>query len=129
MTSAAAPSDTSEQSVRLSGPATKGFFSDSVAAEVEAEILAHLRVGVGDAVLVVLRRDQGERVGLVAVALEVRGGDLAEHAREAARRLAVLGKIGGAFRRFAPISGARRMGHLLDADHQGDPGAPGLDGS
>ena len=28
ITSAAAPSDTSEQSERLSGPATKGFFSD-----------------------------------------------------------------------------------------------------
>jgi hypothetical protein len=28
-TTAAAPSDTSEQSVRFSGPATKGFFSDS----------------------------------------------------------------------------------------------------
>ena len=29
-TSAAAPSETSEQSVRLSGPATRGFFSLSV---------------------------------------------------------------------------------------------------
>jgi hypothetical protein len=29
-TTAAAPSDTSEQSVRLSGPATRGFFSLSV---------------------------------------------------------------------------------------------------
>jgi len=28
MTSAAAPSDTSEQSERLSGPATKGFLSE-----------------------------------------------------------------------------------------------------
>ena len=28
-TTAAAPSETSEQSVRLSGPATNGFFSDS----------------------------------------------------------------------------------------------------
>ncbi|MNY36159.1 hypothetical protein D3C86_1706300 [compost metagenome] len=29
-TSAAAPSDTSEQSVRRSGPATSGFFSDTL---------------------------------------------------------------------------------------------------
>ena len=29
-TSAAAPSDTSEQSERFKGPATKGFFSDGV---------------------------------------------------------------------------------------------------
>ena len=70
-TSAAAPSETSEQSVRFSGGATYGFFSRHVRQNVKAEVLAHLRVGVVDAVLVVLRRDRRQRIGLVAVALEV----------------------------------------------------------
>ena len=81
-TSAAAPSDTSEQSVRFSGGATYGFFSLTCAAELEAEVLAHLRIGIVDAVLVVLRRDRRQRVGLVAVALEIALGDAPEHAGE-----------------------------------------------
>ena len=42
-TTAAAPSETSEQSVRCSGPATSGFLSRDRAAEFVAEILLHLR--------------------------------------------------------------------------------------
>ena len=41
------------------------------AAELVAQVLAQLRLGVGAAVLVVLGGDRGQRVGLVAVALEV----------------------------------------------------------
>ena len=55
--SAAAPSETSEQSVRLSGAGDEGVLLAHGAAEVEAEVLAHLRVGVVDAVAVVLRGD------------------------------------------------------------------------
>ena len=78
----------------------------------------------------VLRRDQGERIGLVAVALEVRGSDLAEHAGKAARRFPVLRQIGG-FEEIARDLGVRRVGHLLDANYKGDLGPlrfHGLDG-
>src|SRR5262249_32669459 len=50
------------------------------AAEIVAEILAQLRIRIVDAVLVVLRRDEGERVRLVAVALEIAARDLPEDA-------------------------------------------------
>ena len=89
-TSAAAPSETSEQSVRLSGPATNGFLSLSVRQNSIAEILAHLRVRIADAVLVVLGRDHGERVRLVAVFLEIESGDLAENAGKAALDLGLV---------------------------------------
>ena len=89
------------------------------AAEFVADILAHLRIGVGDAVLVVLGGDHRQRIGLVAVFLEIGLRDLAEHAGEAAGGLAVLGQIGGAQQVPADLGG-RRPRHLLDADHQHD---------
>ena len=118
-TSAAAPSETSEQSVRLSGPATNGILLADVAAELEAEILAQLRVGIADAVLVVLRRDHGQRVGLVAPALEIEPGDLAENSGKAALDVGLLAHIGGFQQIFSDLRAGRR-GHLLDADHQHD---------
>ena len=60
------------------------------AAELEAEVAAHLRVRIVHAVLVVLRRDRRQRVGLVAVALEIALGDAAEHAGEPGRNVALL---------------------------------------
>ena len=79
------------------------------AAELEAEILAHLRIGIADAVLVVLRGDQGERVRLVAIALEISARDLAEHAGKAARRVAVLRQIGGLQKVLADLRAGRRV--------------------
>ena len=96
-------------------------------AEREAEILAHLRVRIADAVLVVLGGDHGERIGLVAVPLEVGGGDLAEDAGETARRVAVLRQVGGLEEVLADL-GARRRRHLLDPDDERDAGAAGFDG-
>ena len=64
------------------------------AAELVAEILAHLRIGIGDAVLVVLGGDAGQRIGLVALALEIEPGDLAEYAGEAAVDVGLLAQIG-----------------------------------
>jgi hypothetical protein len=46
MTSAAAPSETSEQSVRFSGSGDERGSVRFGAAEGEAEVLAHLRVGI-----------------------------------------------------------------------------------
>jgi len=57
-TRAAAPSDTSEQSGALQGAGDKRILLAFGAAELVAKILAHLRIGIGDAVLVVLGRDQ-----------------------------------------------------------------------
>ena len=64
------------------------------AAELVAEILADLRIGIGDAVLVVLGRDQRQRIRLVAVFLEIARGDLAEDAGEAALDLGLLAHVG-----------------------------------
>src|SRR5690606_15378236 len=91
-----------------------------------AEILAHLRVGIVDAVLVVLRSDVGERVRLVAMALEIAGGDLAEYAGKSCRGVAIFRKIGGLEKVLADLrSGGRR--HLLDADNQHDARRLGFD--
>src|SRR5205807_4317529 len=54
------------------------------AAELVAEVLANLGVGISDAILVVLGGDTRQRVGLVAPTLEVARGDLAENTGEAA---------------------------------------------
>ena len=99
-----------------------------LAAEIEAEILAHLRIGIVDAVLVVLGGDGGERIRLVAMALEIALRDLAEHAGETGRRVAILGKIGGAQQVLADLRAGRRR-HLLGADHQHDARGVRVDGA
>src|SRR3546814_20559764 len=65
-----------------------------VAAELVAEVLAHLRQRIGHAVAVVLGGNGGQRVRLVAVLLEILLGDEAEDAGEAAFDLAVLLQVG-----------------------------------
>ncbi len=89
------------------------------AAELIAEILAHLRIRVGDAIFVVLGGDQRERVRLVAPALEIRVGDFAEHAGEAALDAGLLAYV-RCLEQVAADLGRRRRRHLLDADHQND---------
>ncbi len=89
------------------------------AAEIVAEILAHLGVRVTDAVLVVLGGDHGQRIGLVAVFLEIQTGDLAENAGKAAIDLGFLAHI-GRFQQIAPDLGGRRRRHLLDTDAKHD---------
>jgi hypothetical protein len=96
------------------------------AAELVAEILAHLRPGIVDPVLVVLGGDRRQAVGLVAVFLEVAVGDLAEDTGEARRGVAVLRQVGGAQQIGADLRPGRR-GHLLDADHQQPLGSTGTD--
>ena len=106
----------------------EGIFFALLAAELVAEILAHLRIGIVDTVFVVLGGDHGERIGLVAVALEVGLRDLAEDAGETGRRLAILRQIGGLEQVLADL-GAGRGRHLFRADHQHDAGATGIDGA
>ena len=91
------------------------------AAEFVAEILAHLRIGIGDAVLVVLGGDHRQRIGLVAVFLEIGLRDLAEHAGKTAGGVAILRQIRCAQQVAADLRRGRPR-HLLDADHQHDPG-------
>src|SRR5262249_39121014 len=86
-------------------------------AKVVAEILADLRIGIADAVLVILRRNQGQRIGLVAVFLEIRIGDLAEDAGKAAFDVGLLAHVGALEQYLADLR-SRRRGHLLDADHE-----------
>ena len=90
-----------------------------LAAEGVPEILAQLRVWVADAVPVVLGGDACQRVGLVAPALEIAVGDLAEKAGEAAVDVGFFTHI-GRLEQIAPYLGGRRRGHLLDADHEHD---------
>ncbi len=73
----------------------------------------------------VLRGDAGERVGLVAVALEIGLGDAAEHAGEAAIDLALLLQVGGADQYVGDVRG---LGHLLGADDEHVPRALRRDG-
>ena len=62
------------------------------AAELVTKILAHLRIGIGDAVLVVLRGDHRQRVGLVANAGN-RPARSCRRRRRNHRRVAVLRQI------------------------------------
>ena len=118
-TTAAAPSDTSEQSVRFSGPRDERILLAFAAAEFEAQILAQLRIRIADAVLVVLRRDHRKRVGLIAVFLEIGIRDLAEDSREAALDVRLVLHV-GSLEQIAADLGPGRRGHLLDADHEHD---------
>jgi hypothetical protein len=94
---AAAPSDTSEQSVRFSGGATYGFRSDRV------------------------RQKSKPRS---AVALEIRLGDAAEHAGEPGGDVAFLAPVAGGEQDVADLR-AGRGGHLLGPHHQREAAAPG----
>src|ERR1700751_1826676 len=72
-----------ERAIRaFQGAGNEGVLLALGAAEREAEILAHLRKRIVAAVLVILRRDEGEGVVFVAMALKITAGDLAEDAGE-----------------------------------------------
>ena len=75
-----------------------------VAAEFVAEILAHLGKRVADAVLVVFRRQCGERIRLVAMSLKIGIGNLPEHTGKAGGNIAIFRQIGG-LEQFSPICG------------------------
>ena len=89
------------------------------AAEVIAEILAHLRVRIADAVLVVLGGDHRQRVGLVAPFLEIESGDLAENAGKAAIDVGLLTHV-GRLQQVAANLRRRRRRHLLDTNAKHD---------
>ena len=88
-------------------------------AEVVAEVFANLRVRVADAVLVVFRGDLRQCVGLIAPALEIKSGDLAENSGEAAVDIGFFAYI-RRLQEIAPNFGGRRRRHLLDADDEYD---------
>jgi hypothetical protein len=92
-------------------------------AEIIAEVFADLRIGIADAILVVLGGNTRKRIRLIAPALEIKSGDLAENAGKAAVDIGFLAHI----RRFEEIAAdfrRRRGRHLLDADHEHDPRGP-----
>ena len=100
-------------------PGHKGILFAFGAAEFVAKILAHLRIGIGDAVLVVFCGDHRQRIGLVAVFLEIGLRDLAEHAGKTAGGVAILRQIGSAQQIAADLRSGCAC-HLLDPDHQHD---------
>ena len=110
----------------LQGTGDDRIFLRNLAAELVAQILAQLGVRVGDAVLVVLGGNRGERVGLIAMFLEVLLRDPGENAREAALDFTFLLQVGG-FQQNAADLGAGKGGHLLDADDEHEAGLLGLD--
>ena len=96
------------------------------AAELVAEVLANLGIGIADAVLVVLGGDARQCVGLVAPTLEVARGNLAENSGEAAVDLGFFAHVRG-LEQVAPDFETGRRRHLLGADHEHDAGAVGRD--
>ena len=112
--------------MRRSGPATIGFFSETVLQKGGAEILAHMRQRVGHAVAVVLGGDHRQFFALVAVALEVTARDLAEEPGEAAADVGLFLAVAGPEQDVAHLGGGRRA-HLLGAHDQRDAAAPGGD--
>ncbi len=105
----------------LERPGNERIFVALGAAEIIAEILAELRVRIANTVFVVLGGDAGERIRLIAPALEIQCGDLAEDAGEAAVDIGFFPHI-GCLEQIASDLRGRRRGHLLDADHEHDAG-------
>ena len=122
-TTAAAPSETSEQSVRFSGPATSGFLSDTWRQNSKPRSFRIWASGLAQPFLWFLAAIVASASRLVAMPLEIALGDLAEHAGEAALDAALLLEVGGAEQRLGDL-GPGQVGHLLDADHQDEAGAP-----
>ena len=110
----------------LERPGHIGVFLALGAAELVAEVFSHLRERIADPVLVVLGRDPGQRVGLVAVFLEIGSRDLAEDAGKAALDIGLLADIGG-LEQVPADFGRGRRGHLLDADDEHQARRIGLD--
>ena len=110
----------------LQRPGDEGVLLALGAAELVAQILAHLRIGVVHAVLVVLRGDGGERVGLVAMLLEIGLGDAGEDAGEASLDAGLALEVGGGKQDLAHALAAHG-GHLLHAHDEGDAAAPGAE--
>ena len=94
-------------------------------AEVEAEILAHVGIGVAHAVDVVFGRDHRQLFAAVAVALEIGLRDAPENAGKACVALLLLAVAGGQ-QNVAHLRVGRRR-HLLRADDERDASAPRLD--
>ena len=95
-------------------------------AEHVAEILPKVSERVLRAVSVVLGGDGGERVRLVAMALEIALRDQAEDSGETARDMGFLPDIGRFEQVFRDFRAAR-AGHFLDADDEYEAGIPGAD--
>ncbi|MFM8342449.1 MAG: sigma factor-like helix-turn-helix DNA-binding protein, partial [Methylomonas sp.] len=72
------------------GARHKGIFLGGRATEVKAQIAAHVCIGVAHAVRMVLGRDGGQGIRLVAVAIEVLLRDLTKDAGKASRRGALF---------------------------------------
>ena len=87
------------------------------AAELEAEILLEMRERVDRAVGVVLGGDPRQRIGPVAILLEIALGDPSEDRGETPVLAAFLLDVARLDQHFADRR-AGELGHLLDADHQ-----------
>ena len=110
----------------LERPGDARVFVALLAAEFVAEILADLRVRIADAVLVVLGGNAGERIRLIAPALEIKRGDLAENPGKTAVDVGFLADIGRLEQIAADFRTGRRR-HLLDADDEHDARGAGGD--
>ena len=95
-------------------------------AEIEAEILVHVGVGVGHPVRMVLRGDHGQLRGAVTIALKIGLGDATEQAGKAALYIGFLLAVAGAEQDIADLGG-RCGGHFLGTDDQRDAPTTGFD--
>ena len=89
------------------------------AAELVAEVLAHLGVGVATPFLWFLAAIARQRVGLVAVALEIASAAIRPKTPAKPPSMPSSSHIGRCSR-MSPIGRAGELGHLLDADDQHD---------
>ena len=74
----------------------------------------------------VLRGDRGERVRLIAIAIEIGLRELPENTRKAALDRVLLLTIAGAEQDIADL-GAADFGHFLNPDDESETGAAGRD--
>ena len=77
----------------LQRPCDKRVLDTLAPAKLETEVLAHLRIGIFHAVLVVLCGDHRQCVGLISVSLEVLGGDHPKNPGETAGDLTVFRQV------------------------------------
>jgi hypothetical protein len=86
-------------------------------AEIIAQVLAHLRERIANAVLVVLGRDASERVGLIAVFLKIERRNATEDAGETTFDIGLVAHVGRLEQILADLRRRRRR-HLLDPDDE-----------
>ncbi|MNX92536.1 hypothetical protein D3C86_1246840 [compost metagenome] len=95
-------------------------------AEIEAEILAHMGIGIDRAIGVVLCGNHRQLFRAVAITLKICLCDAAELTSKPAGNIGLLRTVTGGEQDFAHLCGRQRR-HFFGADNECDAAAPGFD--